>query len=161
MVGLGILLHFLYEWSGESILLAPISAVNESTWEHMKLLFVPMFLYAIIQSFFFKDYKYYWQSKAKMIITGLILIPTLYYLYNGIIGKSPDWVNIAIFVLSVFLSFLLEIKWYRKDKKFNCTKVEAIVILCFIYGLFILYTFYPMEINLFLDESTNSYGINK
>ena len=44
----GVLLHFLYEWSGESIWVAPISAVNESTWEHMKLLFIPMFIFAII-----------------------------------------------------------------------------------------------------------------
>ena len=44
---LGTLLHFLYEWT-QMIAFAPFSAVNESTWEHMKLLFIPMFLLAII-----------------------------------------------------------------------------------------------------------------
>ena len=51
----GTLLHFLYEWTGESKIAALFSGVNESTWEHMKLLFWPMLLYAIVQSFFFKD----------------------------------------------------------------------------------------------------------
>ena len=45
----GTLLHFLYEWSGEQLLAAVISAVNESTWEHMKLLFVPVFLFSVVQ----------------------------------------------------------------------------------------------------------------
>ena len=35
----GTILHFLYDWTGESILVSPFSGVNESTWEHMKLLF--------------------------------------------------------------------------------------------------------------------------
>lgn len=42
---LGVLLHFLYEWSGGNTLAAAFSAVNESTWEHMKLLFFPMFVF--------------------------------------------------------------------------------------------------------------------
>ena len=49
----GTILHFLYDWTGESLLVAPFSGINESTWEHMKLLFWPMFVYAIAQSFFF------------------------------------------------------------------------------------------------------------
>ena len=45
---IGTILHFLYDWLGEAVWIAPFSSVNESTWEHMKLLFWPMFLYAII-----------------------------------------------------------------------------------------------------------------
>ena len=51
----GTILHFLYDWTGESILVAPFSGVNESTWEHMKLLFWPLFLFALIQRLFFKN----------------------------------------------------------------------------------------------------------
>ena len=42
---LGVLLHFLYEWSGGNTLAAAFSAVNESTWEHMKLLLIPVLFY--------------------------------------------------------------------------------------------------------------------
>ena len=49
----GTLLHFLFEWLDGALWIAPFSAVNESTWEHMKLLFWPSFIYAIIQSRFF------------------------------------------------------------------------------------------------------------
>ena len=42
---LGNTLHFVYDWTGQARWAAYISAVNESTWEHMKLLFVPWFLW--------------------------------------------------------------------------------------------------------------------
>ena len=51
----GTLLHFLYDWTGGSILAAPFSGTNESTWEHMKLLFWPLFLFALIQRLYFKN----------------------------------------------------------------------------------------------------------
>ena len=35
----GTLLHFLYALSNESVLVTPFSAVNESTWGHMKLMY--------------------------------------------------------------------------------------------------------------------------
>ena len=42
----GTLLHFLYDWTGNLVAVAPFSGVNESTWEHMKLLFWPLFIFA-------------------------------------------------------------------------------------------------------------------
>ena len=45
----GTILHFLYNWTGGSILVSPFSGVNESTWEHMKLLFWPLALFALVQ----------------------------------------------------------------------------------------------------------------
>ena len=95
----GTILHFLYDWLGKAIWIAGFSGVNESTWEHMKLLFWPMFLYAIVQSFFFRERKDFWCVKLKGIFLGLALIPILFYTYNGVIGKSPDWINIAIFFI--------------------------------------------------------------
>lgn len=46
---MGTLLHFLYDISGESLLVAPFSAINESIWEHMKLLYFPMLAFAWIE----------------------------------------------------------------------------------------------------------------
>ena len=48
----GNLLHFIYDWTGQSPIAAPLAAVNESTWEHMKLLFFPMLV--LVLFLFFK-----------------------------------------------------------------------------------------------------------
>ena len=39
----GTALHFVYGWSGGHPVAGALSAVNESVWEHMKLVFVPLF----------------------------------------------------------------------------------------------------------------------
>ena len=88
----GTLLHFLYDWTGGNILVAPFSGVNESTWEHMKLLFWPLFLFALIQRLFFKGQGNYWCVKLAEILLGLMLIPVMFYTYNGVFGQSADWI---------------------------------------------------------------------
>lgn len=45
----GNLLHFVYDWTGSSVAAALFSAVNESTWEHMKLLAVPWILFSLVE----------------------------------------------------------------------------------------------------------------
>ena len=49
---LGVVLHFLYDWLGQNPLIALISGVNESTWEHMKLLYYPMLIFSLMISAF-------------------------------------------------------------------------------------------------------------
>lgn len=156
----GALLHFLYEWSNASNVIAVFSAVNESTWEHMKLMFFPMFIFALIQSRFFKEYKSFWCVKLKGIITGIVLIPVLFYTFNGVFGKSPDWVNIAIFFVSAALAFLTETRLLRKDSLQCQRPYLALGIICIIGVLFVLFTFFTPQIALFQDPVTGTYGIN-
>ena len=139
--------------------MALFSGVNESVWEHMKLLFYPMFIFAIFQSLFFKNSKHFWKIKLRVIILGLFLIPVIYYFYNGAITKSSDWINIMIFVVSIAIAYLYENRLFKSEKHFKTTKKEAIVILIVIAILFGVFTFYPIEIGIFLDPSTNQYGV--
>lgn len=155
----GSLLHFLYDWTNESVLIAPFSAVNESTWEHMKLLFFPMLVFALIQSRFFKEYENFWCVKLAGIVTGLVLIPILFYTYNGVFGKSPDWVNIAIFFVSVALSFLLEMYMF-KNGSLRCKRPWlSFSVICLIGILFVVFTFATPKIPIFQDPITQIYGI--
>ena len=155
----GTILHFLYDWTGGSILVSPFSGVNESTWEHMKLLFWPLFVYALVQRLFFKDQKNYWCVILAEILLGLVLIPVLFYTYNGVFGKSPDWVNIAIFYISALLVSLFE-WWVFKTDRLQCNHSRpAFAAICLISMLFVVFTFAPPQIPLFRDPLTGSYGI--
>ena len=154
----GTILHFLYEWLDEAFWIAPFSGVNESTWEHMKLLFWPMFIFAVVQSFFFRDREDFWCVKMRGILWGLTVIPIIFYTYNGVIGKSPDWVNIAIFFVAAAIAYFYEYK--RFEAEIFCAKpLISLVVLCIIGTLFILFTFFTPEINIFKDPLTKTYGI--
>ena len=95
---LGVLLHFVFEWTNGSVFVAPFSAVNESIWEHTKLIFFPMFVFAIIEYMNIGGkYKNFWCVKLIGTLLGIVSILVLYYTINGIFGKTPDFVNIVIF----------------------------------------------------------------
>jgi hypothetical protein len=155
----GTLLHFLYDWLGEAVWIAPISGVNESTWEHMKLLFWPMLIFATVQSFFFKDREDFWCVKLRGILLGIILIPVIFYTYNGVIGKSPDWINIAIFFISDAIAYIYETRLFNADKIRCRSSRSAIAVLCVIALLFVVFTFATPEIGIFKDPLTGTYGI--
>ena len=69
----GPLLHFAYAWSGENSLIAAFAAVNESTWEHMKLLFVPLLVVAAAAAVFGGRCRGYWTAKLTGALAGLLL----------------------------------------------------------------------------------------
>ncbi len=157
---LGTLLHFLYEWTGESTWSALISGVNESTWEHMKLLFVPMLLYATVQSFFWRDREDYWCIKLRGSLLGLALIPVLFYTYNGVIGTSPDWINIAIFFVAAGVAYCYEWRRLRQEGAPCRWARPSFAILCGIAALFVLFTFATPHLGIFQDPITGGYGLN-
>ena len=155
----GTLLHFLYELSGGSMLVAPFSGVNESTWEHMKLLFWPMLLVAFVESFFFREYDSFWCIKARGILLGLSLIPIIFYTYNGAIGKSPDWVNIAIFFVSAAAVYIYETRaLYNKNTVCHNPHI-SIALIYTLVALFVIFTFRTPHLGIFKDPLTGGYGI--
>ena len=103
---IGTILHFLYDWLGEAVWIAPFSSVNESTWEHMKLLFWPMFLYAIIESFFFRDRTEFWCIKLKGILLGIVSIPIILIKHplNGLGRIIKRWWFLKKIILAAVLA---------------------------------------------------------
>lgn len=156
----GTILHFLYDLTNQNVISALFSGVNESTFEHMKLLFFPMFFFGIVQSFFFKEYNNFWCIKLIGIVVGLYLIPTIFYTYNGIFGKSPDWINISIFFVSAAIAFIIETILFKQNK-IECKHPKiAFLVICLIGLFFIIFTFYPIQIPFFQDPVTKTYGIS-
>lgn len=159
---MGVILHFLFGWTGESIIVAPFAAVNESIWEHIKLLFFPMFVFALAQRWY-KDYKRddFWCVKIICTVIPMMLIPILYYTVKGVFGASPDWMNITIFFITAAIGYFLEAMLFKRGIiKCKSPKI-AFFILCTVALIFVLLTFYPIKIPLFEDPITRTHGYNK
>ena len=155
----GTLLHFLYDRTNESLLVAPFSAVNESTWEHMKLFYFPWLISALICRLFSDESENFWCVKLVGLLSGLTLIPVLFYTYNGAIGKSPDWLNISIFFVTAAAVFLFETRLFEKEK-LRCKRPWiAFAAILFIGVLFFGFTFFPPKLPIFQDPLTYTYGL--
>lgn len=156
---LGVILHFLFDWTGGNVAAAPFSAVNESTFEHMKLLFFPMLIFSFTENYFIGgEYESFWCIKLKGIVYSVLLIPVLFYTINGVFGKTPDWVNIGIFFASAAFGFLYETKLFKENSIHCQLPTVAFFTLIFIALLFVLFTFKTPGIPLFKDPITGTYG---
>ena len=156
---LGTLFHFLYDWTGFKFL-AFFSSVNESTFEHMKILFFPMLIFSIIQSFYFKkDYDNFWTIKLEGTIIGLLLVPVLFYTLSGAFGTLKGFINVLIFFISIVVAFVFEAKAFKQNSAILKRELVSKILFIVLAVLFILFTFYPPRIPLFLDPIYKTYGI--
>ena len=158
---LGTLAHFCYEWSGRKLLVGAFCAVNESTWEHMKLLFFPALLFTMVQLAVAKERDgAVPAARAVSVTAGLALIPALYYTYTGVWGRHVMWADIAIFYLAAALVFWLDTRLRRRQRLWKTWQQTAgLVWLWVLAFLFVWWTFRPPHIGIFLDPVTGGYGI--
>jgi len=151
----GTLSHFVYEWSGNNYILGFFFPVNESTWEHLKLLFYPTLIYSVAEYFILKRYeKNYITAVVTSLLCGMFSIITIFYTYTGIWGKNIDFVNIAIYYISIII-MLFKKTHLIKSRKFNDSifKILAVLILFFVALLFAIWSYNPPAIGLFLPPA--------
>ena len=150
---LGTLLHFVYDWTGESDAVKPFSAIDESTWQHMKIMYFPMLIFGAVQWFFFrKEYPCFWVVKLVGIVIGLVFIPVVFYTYNGAFGKSPDWLNITIFMVADICAFGAEYRLFRRVN--DCKRVWKMLSLTAVIAigvLMVVFTYIPPNLPLFIS----------
>jgi len=160
IVVLGSLLHFAFEWSGRAIPIAPIAAVNESVWEHLKLGFWPALVYAVLEySRFGKSANNFFFAKTLGIYLIPITIVVLFYSYTAILGHDLLIVDIAIFVVAVIVGQLVSYKLLTASPLPERLNRFAPIALAVLGILFVLFTFYPPQLPLFRDSGTGAYGI--
>lgn len=157
----GMLLHFAYAWSGGNRVLAAFSAVNESVWEHMKLLAVPVFLFSVVQACWNgKRFPNLLAVQGISALAGVLLIPMLFYTYTGMIGRNVMWVDIAIFFLADAAVFLMEFLLLRRGAfSAGWQQFLGLLLLWGLLFLFVWCTYRPPQLPLWRDSQSLSYGI--
>ena len=153
---LGTLLHFTYRWSDGNKIIALFSSVNESTWEHLKLIYFPMLITTIIGYFYLaKTYPNFLCAKTIGIIVAVSFTVIFFYTYTGIIGKNIEIIDVLTFYISVFIGeyiFYIFIK-----NKFKCNDKYSIIVLMFFFISFIIFTYKTPNLGIFKDPITKKF----
>lgn len=156
----GVLLHFLFEWTGRNPVIGAFSPVNESVWEHLKLLFFPCLV------FFLWEYKKTKHSAPGLInirirglLWGLLLIVSGFYTYTGILGQDFVIADILLFAAAVLTVYLFSYHKYRQHPSLSSVSIPLLVVLLVLLASFILFTYLPLHIALFMDPQSFTFGI--
>ena len=151
----GTFLHFLYEISNHNKLVAIFAAVNESTWEHIKIGMTP----TIIWSIYYILNKNYLISISLSLLTIIFIIPILFYTYTYFTKKSILWIDVICFYVTITLSQL--VFNYLIDIETIPTIYTYLSIILLIIELtsYLTLTYHPIKNFIFKDPISNKYGI--
>lgn len=147
----GTLGHFVYDWSSQNYVAGLFFPVNESTWEHMKLIYFPALLYSFyMEKRLQKEYPCIRFALSSGILAGTAFIPVFFYVYSGIWGRNYFVFDILTFLLSAAIVFVVT---YRFSQSCRAQKYSA-ALRAFVWILFLgflLFSYFPPSIGLFVS----------
>ncbi len=144
---LGFLLHFASPLLSFFPFLAGIIPVNESIWEHMKLLFFPSAVFAVIRRLFTSKLQHgLLTTYAEGLLLSMGLMISGFYTYSGILGTHTLQADIALFYLCLLILTCYVHKRCFRQKK---SSVPGLIILLVLTGCFYYFTYFPPRIGIF------------
>ncbi|NLJ31027.1 MAG: hypothetical protein GX424_05420 [Clostridiales bacterium] len=159
---LGSFLHFTYRWSGNNPAVGIISPVNESPWEHLKLLFVPTVFFSALEYFAVgKEFPDFIAAKAWGMLFGMLLILVIFYTYTGMIGEHYLWADILTFLIGAAAACFYPVRLIPKLRFCGNMNWAGLAGLAAVFLCFAVFTFSPPQIPLFWDPVAKNYGARK
>jgi hypothetical protein len=153
--------HFMYDWF-PNIITSIFFPVNESIWEHMKIIYTSICIASIIEYYIYKIKKIqvnnFLISIPIISIIGIVIYLTIYLIIDIFIPH-----NLIISITLLFLIFILcEILSYYilQSPKIKNQQIIGSILIIISYFIFTLLTFYPPHNYLFIDTTNNTYGVN-
>ncbi len=160
---IGASLHYIFELSGFWSPIGWLGAVNESTWEHLKMVFWPALFFALIEYTYVRDVaRNYAIGKAVSIMTMMAIIIITWYIYTPFLG-NVNWLNIAIFYVAVGIGQAISYRILSSPPmEFQQARRLAFGSLFLLTFAFVFFTYYPPRVSLFEHfdlQDTGEYGI--
>jgi hypothetical protein len=156
----GGLLHFLFEWSGGWAPVALIAAVNESVWEHLKMVFWPGLIFALVSYPFLRGRsENFWTAKIAGLLSMPLVILALFYAYKLVFKTHNLAYDIAIFILAVALGQWIGFSLLQRSRPPRYARLILIAGLLVALTAFSLFSYFPPKYPLFQDSHTGDYGL--
>lgn len=147
--GLGVLFHFAYEFLGESNLAGLFFPINESIWEHLKLLFFPAVLWWVAEWFWGEKHPRFFAVRVWALVLALASIPVMYYTYSGIIGRRFAAVDVGIFFAAVAVYFWLVHRFGKHQEESEGENVLSVTVFLTLLLCFWTFTFFSPDLPIF------------
>lgn len=149
---LGVVFHFIYNWTKANPIAGLFFPINESTWEHLKLIFFPILILSLIEYFVFGiQYANFIFTKFVSVLLGMTITVVLFYTYSGIYGKNSDVLNILIYFASMAAAYILSYRWIRGKKMSGIPTTVGYWGFVILMLLFFLFSMFPPKIGLFIS----------
>jgi len=151
--------HFLFEWSGGNPFVGIFAAVNESVWEHTKIVYFPFLFFSVAEYFILKpDFQRFLIAKATSMGLILLLMITFFYTYSGMFGAESLIVDIIFTFVLTIIAFMVSYKIYLSKRGSGQYFLPALILFFAVLAMELLFTAFPPHIPLFQDSVTGVFG---
>jgi hypothetical protein len=141
--GLGIFLHYAYELFNNHQFIALIAPINETIWEHLKMIFYGMIGFALIEYIFIgNDNKNFIFAKAFSSVLACFLLVVLYYGYTSFLDAKL-YLDIIIFVVAIIIAQLFSFAILKSKLFVRGLNFIGIILIFVVALLFASYTYEP------------------
>ena len=154
----GTLSHFLYDISNHNKIVGLFTAVNESTWEHIKIALTPTIFWSIIDGLIYGSNPNYILAKFISLNVIIFLMPLLFYGYKYLLKKELFYIDIMIFYIVIICSQLIFNHLLNVPPVGFIVDYISIIGLFILFGCYLLLTLLPLKSFLFKDPITSKYG---
>jgi len=155
------LLHFVYEWTGNIKAVGLFFPINESVWEHLKLLVLPIIIWWA--AFYFVKGKALKLDKNRWffgcltsLLASMLFMLAFFYTYTTAFGVEKLALDIIDTFLSILFGQLLGTHIYKRTKGINW--IFSVVVLAFIVAVFVIFTVSPPDLPIFFDNANGKFG---
>ncbi len=153
------LFHFLFAWSGNNHFVGLFAAVNESVWEHTKIIYFPFLFFTIIEYFIVKpDFRRFFAAKTISMSLILLLMITFFYTYTGMFGAESLAVDITFTFVLTILVFYVSYRLYQSERDFDRWLIPIIILFAAVLIMELAFTVAPPHIPLFQDSESGMFG---
>jgi hypothetical protein len=153
--------HFLYQIF-PNFLFSIFFPVNESVWEHMKMLYSSIVFYGIIDYFLGKkfdiNYKNFIMNVFILSFSSIIIYLALFLPIYYSIGESM-FMSIGIMILTFAIIYVMSYFILSTNEKGLDYIWFSLIVGGYIF--FIYLTYFPLHQQLFFDTKDEIYGIKK
>ncbi len=151
--------HFGWAWVGRPLALAWLFPVNESVWEHLKLVFFPMLLwFAVERPRLREEASNLLTARALELLAAFAVIVGGFYLYTAIAGRNFLTADIALFVAAVVLGQGLSAEVMAGRRVQPYVEAASAAVLVAAFALFVAFSYAPPRTGLFRDPPTGTWG---
>jgi len=158
IITLGCLGHFIFEWSGHKKIAGLFFAVNESTWEHIKLTIYPSFLWLIPEAAVRGLDGTLLVSQFASMVTMILLVPGLFYGYTAITRKNWLISDIICFCVAVAAGMWVFDLIHAAGPYSTSLVAVSLTGLCLIALAYFRFSYYPPRNFLFKDPVSGGFG---
>ena len=156
------LFHYLYEWF-PNIVFSILFPVNESIWEHMKLIYSSFFIWGIMEYFLIKHF----DIKVSNFVSSLfltmifsIIVYLIIYLPLYDVFKDNMVISIGILFLIIVIGSIFNYYMETTLKDNNVLSKISFLLIILGYIVFLSLTYKPLHNYIFYDTHNHKYGTN-